>query len=283
MPVKKAISASRRTDLVAFFPDWLAAAVLDEEAVFLGPSGRPTTVNLSPDNVHTFVLWSKNFANLVANRHGLLDALRKYDQLYFHFTVTGLGGTVIERHAPEPAVALRQLESLIEIASRPERISLRFDPIVHWEENDRVVTNLDFFENLARVASRLGITTIRTSFAQWYGKAKRRAARRGFGFVELPIDDKLAASRRLAEIAAVRGLRLYACAQNFLAAVPGFHPSACIDGALLEELHPRREPVSKRKDRTQRPECGCTESLDIGSYTQSCPHSCIYCYANPRP
>ncbi|MCK4557835.1 MAG: DUF1848 family protein [Candidatus Aminicenantes bacterium] len=32
----------------------------------------------------------------------------------------------------------------------------------------------------------------------------------------------------------------------------------------------------------QRAECRCTESIDIGSYTQSCPHSCLYCYANPR-
>ncbi len=280
--MKKVTSASRRTDLVAFFPDWLATAVREEKAVFQGPSGRTTTVNLSSENVHTFVLWSKNFRNLIENQHGLLDALRKYDQLYFHFTITGLGGSEIEPQVPAPAYVIRQLEPLLEIAGRPERISLRFDPIVHWEENDRVMTNLDFFDNLAGVASRLGVTTIRTSFAQWYGKAKRRAARRGFRFVELPIGDKLGAARRLAEIAAERGLRLYACAQNFLAAVAGVHPSACIDGALLEELHPRREPVSRREDRTQRPECGCTESLDIGSYTQGCPHSCIYCYANPR-
>ncbi|MDH4198294.1 MAG: DUF1848 domain-containing protein, partial [Candidatus Aminicenantes bacterium] len=29
-------------------------------------------------------------------------------------------------------------------------------------------------------------------------------------------------------------------------------------------------------------DCLCTESVDIGSYAQSCPHSCVYCYANPR-
>jgi hypothetical protein len=279
--MKTVISASRRTDLVAFFPEWLAAVVGEEKARVYGPSRRIRTVDLNPENVHTFVLWSKNFANLIANRHGLLDALRKYDQLYFHLTVTGLGGSEIERQVPAPTSVLRQLEPLLEIAGRPDRISLRFDPIVHWEENDRVLNNLDFFENLAGVASRLGVTTIRTSFAQWYGKAKRRAARRGFRFIDPPIGEKLAAARRLADLAAARGLRLYACAQDFLASVPGISRSSCIDGALLEELHPQHEPVSRRKDRTQRPECGCTESLDIGSYAQSCPHSCVYCYANP--
>jgi DNA repair photolyase len=63
--------------------------------------------------------------------------------------------------------------------------------------------------------------------------------------------------------------------------VPGIRPSACINGRLLQELHPNGAPVSVRKDRTQRRECRCTESVDIGSYTQTCPHSCVYCYANP--
>ncbi len=280
--MNKVISASRRTDLVAFFPDWLAGAVREERAVFQGPSGRVATVDLSPENVHTFVLWSKNFANLIANRHGLLDALRKYNQLYFHLTITGLGGSEIEPLVPAPASVLRQIEPLLEIAGRPERISLRFDPIVHWEEKGRIMTNLGFFENLAGAAIQLGITTVRMSFAQWYGKAKRRATRRGFQFIDPSIEDKLAAARHLAALAGERGLFLYACAQDFLASVPGISRSSCIDGALFEEIHPRRDPSSRRKDRTQRPECGCTKSLDIGSYTQSCPHSCVYCYANPR-
>jgi hypothetical protein len=280
--MKQVISASRRTDLVAFFPDWLAGALGEEKALVHGPSHRTFNVDLCPEKVHTLVLWSKNFANLIGNRHGLLDVVRKYDQLYVHFTVTGLGGTVIERHVPDPAVAFRQIEPILEIAGRPERVSLRFDPVVHWEERGEARTNLDFFEGLSNIAARLGITAIRFSFAQWYGKSKRRAARRDFHFIDPPADDKLAAARRLAEIAQAHGLSLYSCAQNFLAAAPGVRPSACIDGALLSSLHPSREPASLLKDRTQRPDCGCTDSMDIGSYAQSCPHSCIYCYANPR-
>lgn len=280
--MKRVISASRRTDLVAFFPEWLASSVNEEKALVYGPSGRAYSADLRPQSVHTFVLWSKNFANLIKNRHGLRDYLAKYDQLYFHFTITGLGGSLIEPGVPPPETALAQLETVVEMAGRPERVSLRFDPVVFWEERGKRLTNVAFFEDLAPRAASLGIKTVRFSFAQWYRKAKRRAARCGFRYVDPPAEDKLEAARRLAEIARQQGISLFSCSQDFLAQVPGIQPSSCIDGRLLQALHPRAEPVSGIKDRSQRRECRCTESVDIGSYTQSCPHSCLYCYANPR-
>jgi hypothetical protein len=280
--VKRVISASRRTDLVAFFPEWLASAMRSGQALVYGPSGRTRTVDLNPDSVHTVVLWSKNFANLTGNRHGLRDLLRNYAQLYFHFTVTGLGGTPLERGAPPAREALRLLEPLVEIAGHPGRVSLRFDPVLTWREAGRETTNLNYFPQLAKEAGRLGIRDIRFSFAQWYGKSRRRAVRRGFDYVDPPDDEKLRAARGLADAARDRGLRLYSCSQEFLTVVPGVEASACIDGRLLQSLHPGRESVSLAKDRSQRPECRCTESVEIGSYTQACPHGCVYCYANPK-
>jgi len=280
--VKRVISASRRTDLTASFPDWLAAAVRNRRALVLGPSGRTRVVDLDPRAIHTFVLWSKNFANLTANRHGLRDLLLDYDQLYFHFTVTGLGGTFLERNVPPARDVLRQLEPLIGMAGHPGRVSLRFDPVITWREAGREMTNLHEFAALADAAAALGIRDIRFSFAQWYGKARRRAARRGLELIDPPEAEKVRAAHDLAGIARERGLRLYSCSQNFLSAVPGVEPSACIDGRLLQSLHPGRESVSTAKDRSQRSECRCTESVDIGSYTQACPHGCVYCYANPK-
>ncbi len=143
----------------------------------------------------------------------------------------------------------------------------------------KVLTNLSFFERLAPRVADAGIEDVRVSFAQWYGKAKRRAGKRGFEYLDPGENEKRARALDLAATAAKHGLSLHACAQAFLATVPGFRPSSCVDGSRLRDLHPRQAAPSMKKDRTQRPECGCTESRDIGSYAQICPHSCIYCYA----
>ena len=280
--MKKVISASRRTDLVAFFPELLSEMIRQEQVRVLGPSGFSYSVDLSPNHVHTIVLWSKNFQNLLLNRFHLADILKKYDQLYLHFTVTGLGGTFIEKGVPPPEDALGQLEGLLEILGRPERMSVRFDPVLFWKSGERTESNLDFFKKLAPRIASLGITSVRFSFAQWYNKAKRRADRMGFFYVDPSEEDKRAYATDLAEIASSWNLRLYSCSQRFLIEVPGIQESSCIDGRQLQDLHPRKEEVSWKKDRTQRLECGCTESSEIGSYAQHCPHSCLYCYANPK-
>jgi len=278
----RVISASRRTDLPAHFPDWLAGAVKAGTAGILGPAGRVLTVDLRPRAVHTLVLWSKDFSALLEDRSSLRTLVRKYDQLYLLFTITGLGGTFIERGVVPPDKALDQLGPLAGLAGHPRRVSVRFDPVVRWAESGRARTNLGFFERLAPRAASEGLTDIRISFAQWYGKARRRAARLEFEYIDPPGEEKIEAARALAEVAARWKLRLFSCSQDFLTEVPGIRASACIDGNLLGELHPGRTPAILRKDRSQRPECGCTESIDIGSYTQTCPHACLYCYANPR-
>jgi hypothetical protein len=227
------------------------------------------------------VLWSKDFRNLLDNAHGLRDLLAAYDQIYLHFTVTGLGGTAAEPAVPPWREALGQLAGLAALAGDPRRVSVRFDPLLFWREGGRERTNLSLFPEVAEIAAARGIRDIRLSFAQWYGKARRRAAARHFLYIDPPDEEKRVRAADLAAVAAAQGLVLHACCQPLLAGIPGIRPSACIDGGLLEALHPRREPASRRKDRGQRADCLCTVSKDIGSYAQTCPHGCVYCYANP--
>lgn len=281
--MKEIISASRRTDLVAYYPEWLAAVLKNRQARFFHHGKRAEIcIDLSPERVHTLVFWSKNFQPLIENHYGLRDVVADYSQVYFHFTITGLGGTFIERLVPPPVAALKQIPRLLKVAGRPERISMRFDPIIFWREGGQLKSNLDFFPELARIISGLGIKTVRFSFAQWYKKAVTRARRGGLDFYDPVYDEKKVIVKKLVEVAGKFGLELWNCSQAEIAVLPGVRASACVDGAWLSSLHPSGEPASTVRDRTQRKNCFCTESIDIGSYTQSCPGACLYCYANPR-
>ena len=168
------------------------------------------------------------------------------------------------------------------LAGDPSRVSVRFDPVLFWEEEGETRSNSGLFSEVAEAAAAAGIRDIRVSFAQWYGKAVRQGRGPRLPFCVPSEAEQRSRALELAAIAAARGLVLHACSQPLSPAIPGIRPSACIDGALLESLHPRREPASRRKDRGQRAACLCTESKDIGSYTQACPHGCVYCYANPK-
>ncbi len=246
-----------------------------------GPRRAVYSVDLSPDKVHTLVLWSKDFSNLIEDRFGLRQALKRYTQLYAHFTITGLGAGYWERGACKPETALAQLDELIKVVEGPERISVRFDPIVFWKDQGRLLTNLNFFKDLAPELASRNIRIVRISFAQWYRKAQNRARRNGIDFIDPEPEQKLESAQALEAVARANAIQLYACSQKFLTAVPGIAASACIDGKRLQELHPDKAPAAVKKDRTQRAECLCMDSSDIGSYTQHCPQSCLYCYANP--
>lgn len=275
------ISASRRTDIPAFYLKWLVEGIKNGEVTVKGPYGRVYKVILKPERVHTMVLWSKNFLPLIKNTHGARDALKRYSQLYFLFTITGLGGGKWERGVPSPEKAIKQLGPLSEIAG-PERIGIRFDPVVHWKENGKIKTNLYFFEKLAPILSSLGIKRVIFSFVQWYPKSVKRTTLAGIEYYDPPAHEKRRESGYLLEVGNTYGLSIEACTQPEHFLVPGIKKGSCINAQLLSYLHPLGWSISPGKDPGQRQLCGCSKSIDIGSYSLPCGHFCLYCYANPK-
>lgn len=271
------ISASRRTDIIAWYSAWLVKAINKGEVVIPHPfTFKPYVVSLKPEQVHTFVLWSKDFSPLIKNLYGVRDALSIYDQLYFHFTITGLGATPLEPKVPPWQETIKQLPEILKIAGHPLRVTLRFDPLIFWEEAGEIKSNVPLAEPIFIAAAEAGITTVRFSFATLYGKVKKRR----WKWIDPPPEQKLEIASRLVEMGKSMGLTLYSCADPLLLKA-GALPSSCIDGRLLSLLHPRGFPAPTEKDRGQRKECGCSSSVDIGSYLMKCPSGCVYCYANP--
>jgi hypothetical protein len=276
--VRTVISASRRTDIPMHFAAWLARVVRQGYVDVPQPyNSRVRRVSLLPEEVHTIVLWSKDFRPLLRNA-AAREALSRYDQVFCHLTITGLGSTPLEPNiAPWPEV-IAQLPELISFAGDARRVSVRYDPIVHWYEGDHLESNLPLAEPILSEVSKAGIHTVRVSFATLYGKVSRR---KGWHWYDPTPEERLRIAGEVSALARSLAITIHACSQNNLQQA-GVLLSRCIDGELLSTLHPHKLPAALGKDRGQRAECGCTPSVDIGSYQMRCPNGCRYCYANPR-
>ncbi len=253
--MKVVLSASRRTDLVASHPMEFIRK-LDE---------------FPPDRVHSIVLWTKDARNLL-RQTALRETLSSYEQLFLQFSITGMGGGPLEPGIPETEQSLACLPGLIHLVGTPDRISLRYDPIVNLRMGEKNYTNLEEFPRVAKALSKLGIKRVTTSWMTQYKKVSRRFT--SFGIEPIPFDWKKQADFLL-EQCDKNALSLHACC------VEGLPGSRCIDGPVLEALHPRAERCSRAKASGQRPLCGCTASKDIGWYSQVCGGGCLYCYASP--
>jgi len=261
------------------WPAWLADVIRQGFVDVPQPySGRVRRVSLLPEDVHTIVLWSKDFRPLLQDVGRVRQTLARHDQVFCHLTITGLGGTLLEPSIAPWQEVVSQLSELIEFAKDPRRVSVRYDPIVHWYEGQKIKSNLPFAEPILREVSKAGITAVRVSFATLYGKVRRR---KGWRWYDPTPVQRLEITQRLVALARSLGQTLYACSQSDLQSA-GAVPSRCIDGELLSALHPHGLSAATGKDPGQRPECGCTPSADIGSYWMRCPNGCRYCYANPR-
>jgi len=258
-PLPKVISASRRIEMLGFFPQKIIE-ILGKKC--------------PPERVHSIVLWSKNPRNLLIHRQ-LQRVLRNYDQIYLHFTISGMGRSFLEYNIPTMDECLIMLPKLVEFVGDPQRIRVRFDPIVHLKLPDGVeYTNLNHFVRVARAAMNVNVRDITISWMESYPKVMNRLKKYGIAPIALSDEQWQKESEWIFQQAEKIGIGVLGCC------VPGIPVSRCIDGELLTVLHPKLLHPSLKKAKGQRPLCGCTESWDIGWYNP-CPGGCLYCYGRP--
>lgn len=287
-PRPRVISASKRTDIPAFYLTWLLKRVeagwVDVPNPMFRYAGDPlqrlTHVSLRPEYVLAVVWWSKNYG--VYERFH--EAFARYPVQHFHFTINPRREDLawIEPDVPPLEEALRQVRFLTGLPGGPDMVSWRYDPLLFWRERGVARTSWDpeFFEHVCRELSALGVGRCFTSLVDRYAKFEQRI-KRFFPHISLrdPTEDEVAAiSQQMTDVARAYGMQLLACTEAPLARREGFAKGACIDG------RPLGGPTSPATDRRMRgrEDCGCTVHVDIGDYvTQECGYACVYCYANP--
>ena len=285
-PYKIIISASRRTDIPAFYMSWFMGQVKKGSFEVTNPfNQRVSIVPATPDKVDTIVFWSKNFGPFLDKSYGE-QLLKQGFHLFFNFTINS-ECTNLEPNVPPLKKRLEQLEHLCQRFG-PKTINWRFDPLCFFKtEVGRLQDNLNDFAGIADKAAECGIVRCITSFMDHYPKIRRRLSTRpGFVFVDLSLEKKVEILRGMIKTFATGNINLSICCEkNLMEAFPrslSVSGSSCIPGDLIRKLFGGR--LSLKKDTGQRVKagCGCTQSTDIGSYRlQPCYHNCLFCYANP--
>lgn len=260
------ISASRRTDIPALYPQWFINRLLAKEVLVPNPYNRKKVqrVSLARDVVDMIVFWTKN-------PKPIIPYLRMIDMLeypyYFEVTVTDYGKDM-EPNLPSMEESIASFILLSEKIGK-ERVDFRFDPII-LNDKYSAAYHLEKFDMMCDWLHKYTERCI-FSFVDQY---------KGCSFLEPEAEEMIELAAKMAKIADKYDLPLFTCAEKLDLERYGIRHASCIDKNKIEELLGYK--IDVKRDSGQRKECRCVESVDIGMY-DTCIHGCKYCYANGLP
>ena len=312
------ISASRATDLPAFYAKWFMNRLKAGYSIWRNPFNHVKSY-ISFSNVRAIVFWSKNPAPLIPF---LKDLNEKKINYYFQFTLNDYEKEHIEPGIPDLKARIDTFNELSDLVGK-ERIIWRFDPII-------MLPNLnprDIMLRIWNISKKIEGKTSKLVFSfadiSNYIKVQKNLLREGL-CRENNISNLEPTNEQISEFAvglskikkawAEKGWEfdLGTCAEEIDLSRYGIKHNKCVDPDLMKrifsndeilmnylkygELQKSKQPEQldlfdslnddrqrltedQLKDKGQRKECGCIISKDIGFYN-TCPHGCTYCYAN---
>ena len=264
------LSVSRRTDIPNYYSSWFYKRVEEGFLYVKNPMNarQISKIDISPEMVDCIVFWTKNPQNMISKLHLLKDY--KY---YFQFSITCYGKD-IEPNIPNKIDTVVPIFQKLSDLIGSNKVVWRYDPIFISEQYT-VAYHLEVFHRLSQMLK--GYTNrVIISFIDYYPKIKKNIELHS---MNLPTREELIQlSEGLAQIAKSNNMKLETCAAEKLEVQSlGVASVGCIDKSLVEEIIGCE--VSGKRDKNQRNDCICLESIDIGTY-DTCKNGCKYCYAN---
>lgn len=263
------ISASRRTDIPAYYSEWFINRQRVGYALTRNPMNprQVSKISLAPDVVDGIVFWTKN-------PEPMLDRLDEIKDIpyYFQFTLTSYGKD-IETNVPSKAEHVIPTFKRLSDKISAERVIWRYDPII-LNEKYTIDYHIKYFEKLAKDLTPYTNKCI-ISFLDFYRCMKKVADE--LQLININNEQRHILAKALSEIAKSNNLELCTCAESLDFTSYGISPSRCVDKRIFEKI--TGVSFDTKKDKNQRAECGCDASIDIGMYN-TCLNGCRYCYAN---
>jgi hypothetical protein len=285
------ISASRATDIPAFFSTWFLNRLQAGYMRWSNPFNTNQVQYVSFRNVRVIVFWSKNPRPLIRY---LPEIDAKGINYYIQFTLNDYENEGLEPNVPS---LLQRVETFKAMAEQlgAKRVIWRYDPLILTDS----LTIDVLIDRIARLAIMLrGYTEkLVISFADIniYKKVQNNLVRQQIRYHEFTPALMTELAQRLSVLNREWHLKIATCAEGIDLDQFEIGHNRCIDDNLMIELFKNDAALlnflgyerdifgdsSKAylKDKGQRKACGCIVSKDIGMY-DTCHHLCTYCYAN---
>ena len=290
------ISASRSTDIPAFYSDWFIDRLRKGYSKWVNPFNRREQF-ISFSRVKFVVFWSKNPKPILK----YLEEIEKHNvKYYFQFTLNDYEREGLEPNVPSLEERLDTFKEL-SLSIGKERVIWRFDPLIMTSELDldQLIEKIECIGNeLYKYTEKLVFSYVDISK---YLKVKRNFIKAGIKYLEFNTETMIEAAERIRESNKKWGLEISTCGEKIALERYGIKHNKCIDDNLILRISPndielkkflgynkqhqiqmfpkKTNERKKLKDKGQRIECGCILSKDIGQYN-TCGHLCTYCYAN---
>ena len=293
------ISASRSTDIPAFYAKWFINRLKAGYCVWYNPfNQQPMYVAFK--NTKAVVFWSKNPESLTPDLHELDERGIHY---YFQFTLNDYDKEQFEPNVPSVEKRIETFKELSEKIGK-EKVIWRFDPLVM---TDKIGVD-ELLRKVENIGNQLNGYTEKLVFSfadigNVYKKVENNLKRLDINYREFIPQTMNEFASGLQKLNKSWGFSLATCAEGIDLQLYGIEHNRCIDGELMKRIFaedsdfvyylsygklpekdllfpveiPKKE--ANLKDKGQRKICGCMISKDIGMYN-TCPHFCVYCYAN---
>lgn len=263
------LSVSRRTDIPNYYSEWFFNRLKDEFLYVRNPMNfhQISEIKISPDVVDCIVFWTKNPLPMMER----LDELEAYNY-YFQFTLTGYGNDV-ERNLPNKKTSVIPIFQELSNRIGKEKVVWRYDPIF-FSNRYNVQYHLKAFRSIAEALSGYTEKCV-ISFLDIYPKNKKNMD--NLLSYDLSDSELRKFAKELSNIAKENHIKIGSCAEKVDLDEYGIIHNSCIDKELIEKIIGCKLKINK--DKNQRIECGCVESVEVGTYN-TCKNGCVYCYAN---
>lgn len=263
------LSVSRRTDIPNYYSEWFFNRLKDGFLYVRNPMNfhQISEIKISPDVVDCIVFWTKNPLPMMER----LDELEAYNY-YFQFTLTGYGNDV-ERNLPNKKTSVIPIFQELSNKIGKEKVVWRYDPIF-FSNRYNAKYHLKAFRSIAEALSGYTEKCV-ISFLDIYPKNKKNMD--NLLSYDLSDSELREFAKELSNIAKENHIKIGSCAEKVDLDEYGIIHNSCIDKELIEKIIGCKLKINK--DKNQRIECGCVESVEVGTYN-TCKNGCVYCYAN---